>query len=201
MNNYLKAVTLGAFTWKNEERVSLFLKNMREAGKRWIILHFFLLTICLNFPVVLTISQLEPVQFYSRLYGENFIHALPENVRDFFTEETLMDSEVVREFNMLMYQDGYGANVLMPILGMLFGIMIIIQLMFYLSTAWFLWLSRMNVKPLSFKDRMGLALYSSTLPLIAATIFGFFLPTVHIIVFYFAVIFIVFHRSSLCPDG
>jgi hypothetical protein len=54
----------------------------------------------------------------------------------------------------------------------------------------------MNAAPLSFHDRLGLAIFSSTLPVLAATLFGLFLPTVHIIVFYFIVMFYTFQRSN-----
>jgi maltodextrin utilization protein YvdJ len=98
-----------------------------------------------------------------------------------------------------MFRTGYGRNVLLPVLGMLSGLVLVIQTVFFLCAAFFLGLSRMNSSPLSFHDRFGLAVFSSTLPALASSLFGLFLPTVHVIVFYFIVIFIIFQRSALCP--
>jgi len=172
MNNYFRAVTLGAFTWKNEERINLLLENIRKIGSVWLAVHFLLLTFCLNFPVVFQIARISPQELNSRLYG--------------YTESA---------------EQLAAGNMLMPVLWISFSIMLIIQAAFYLCTVFFLGLSRMNVAPLSFRDRMGLSLFSSTLPVLAAAIFGMFLPAVHIIIYYFVVMFFVFQRSKLCPDG
>ena len=201
MGNYLRAVTLGAFTWKNTERIALLLDHVRKQGAFWPLLHFLLLTFCLNFPVTLSMARLAPFELYSRLYGENFVSALPEGGRVFFTDGTAIDQSAVAGFNLFMFENGYGRNVLMPLLGIAFGLTLIIQAVFYLCTVFFLGLSRMHSSPLSFRDRTGLALYSSTLPVLAAALFGLYLPTVHIIVYYFIIIFLVFQRSKLCPNG
>ena len=201
MNNYFKTVTLGAFTWKNEERIALLMEQIRKTGTAWLLLHFLLITCCLNFPVILSIARLAPFEFYSRLYGDNFSHALPESARSVFMEGAMPDNEAVENFNMLMLESGYSRDVLLPFLGMAFGLIVIIQVMFYLCTSFFLKLSRMNLTPLSFHDRIGLALFSSTLPVPAAALFGLYLPTVHIIIFYFMVMFFVFQRSKLYKRG
>ena len=183
MNNYFKTVTLGAFTWKDEERISLLFEHIRNTGTGWLLLHFLLLSFCLYFPVIFAMARLEPFELYSRLYGENYSSALPA------------------DFNMLMLESGYGRNTLLPLLGMALGLVLIIQTAFYLCAVFFLGLSRMNLAPLSFRSRLGLALFSSTLPVLASALFGLFLPTVHVIVFYFMVMFFVFQRSKLCPNG
>ena len=189
MKDYFKAVTLGAFTWKNEERTALLFEYAGKCGYAWLLLHFLLVTVCLNFPVTYNIARLSPFEFYSRLSGENIVPVIPET-----GQEALTDSP--ENFNELMYANEFGGNVLLPFLGIAFLLTLIIQIAFYLCTVFFLQVSRMHYTPFSFRDRLGLALFSSTLPVLAAAIFGMFLPTVHIIVFYFMVIFLVFQRSK-----
>ena len=201
MGDYLRAVTLGAFTWRNEERIALLLDHIRKQGSLWLLLHFLLVTFCLNFPVTFHMARLAPFELYSRLYGENFMSALPEGARVFFTEDAAIDQQAIDGFNLFMFENGYGRNVLMPILGIAFALTLIIQIVFYLCAVFFLGLSRMHSSPLPLRDRMGIALYSSTLPVLAAALFGLYLPTVHIIIFYFIIIFLVFQRSKLCPNG
>jgi len=198
MDNYFKTVTLGAFTWKNEERVALLLDHIRKMGNLWLLLHFMLLTLCLNFPVMYQIARLDPYEFYSRLYSGT----TTPNSRLPTPDSRLPNSEeAINEFNAQMTDNNYGRYVMLPILGFSFGLTLIIQIVFYLSAVFFLGLSRMNVAPLSFKERTGLCLYSSTLPVLAAALVGIFLPTVHIIIYYFIIIFVIFHRSKLCPNG
>jgi hypothetical protein len=199
MEDYFRAVTLGAFTWKDRERIALLFSHVRKLGGGWLLLHFLLLTVCLDFPVTLIMTRLEPYQLYGRLYGENFLSALPEQARGIFAES--QNGEAVNVFNVFMIENGYGRNTLLPLLGLMFGLVLIIQAVFYLAAAFCLGLSRLNASALSFRDRVGLAVFSSTLPVLAASLFALFLPTVHFIVFYFIVIFIIFQRSKLCPNG
>jgi hypothetical protein len=173
---------LGAFTWHNEDRIGLFLERIRKTGRFWMALHFLLLSFCLAFPVIFTMARLSPFELYGRLYGESFMEKLPENE--------------INDFNKVMLEGGYGRDVLLPFLCMAFGMLIVIQTTFYLFAVFFLGVSRMNLSFLSFGDRLGLALYSSTLPAPIASIFGFFLPAVHILIFYFMVIFFIFQRSN-----
>ena len=157
------------------------METIRKQRAFWLFLHFLLLTICLNFPVMFQITRLEPNELYNRLYSGS--------------AEQLIDNTSP---DSLHYN--YGRNTLLPILGFMFMLMLIIQTVFYLTAVFFIRISRMNVSYLSFRDRMGLSLFSSTLPAFAASLFGLFLPTVHIIVYYFIIIFIVFQRSKLCPN-
>jgi hypothetical protein len=187
MADYFRAVTLGAFTWKNEERIALLFEHLRRTGTAWLLLHFILLTFSLNFPVTLIMARLSPFELYSRLYGEN---------AQTVTGIPAADQVAVDEFNLLMVNNGYGKNTLLPLLGVCFALTLIIQAAFYLCAVFFLGLSRMNTVPLSFHDRLALAVFSSTLPVIAAAIFGLVLPAVHIIVFYFIVMFFIFQRSN-----
>jgi hypothetical protein len=207
MKNYLNAVTLGAFTWKNGERIALLFDRVRKMGGGWIALHFLLVSLCLNFPVMLAMARLPPFELYSRLYGGNFFQALPEAARAVLGEGRFMEQgaafneNAIDEFNLFMLANGWGKNVLLPLLGMALLLVIIIQAVFYFCAAFFVGLSRLNAFPLSFRDRLSLAVFSSTLPVLAASLFGLVLPTVHIIVFYLIVIFFIFQRSSLCANG
>jgi len=200
MRDYFRAVTLGAFTWRNEERIALLFDHIRKTGGKWLALHFLLLSVCINFPLTFAIARVSPFELFGRGFGADFLDTVPEFAG--LAGDLRAGGQIdVGEFNMLMAEAGFGRSVLMPILGVAFILTLVLQAMFYLSASFFLRISRMNMAPLSFRDRMGLAIYSSTLPALLATLFGMFLPTVHIIVCYFAIIFIVFQRSSLCPDG
>ena len=197
MKNYFRTVTLGAFTWHKEDRIALFLESVRKTGRLWMALHFLLLSICLAFPVIFTMARLTPFELYGRLYGESYMEALPETMRAAFEHKKENYPEtVINDFNKVMLEGGYGRDVLLPFLGMTFGMLIVIQAAFYIFAVFFLGLSRMNLPFLSFADRLGLALYSSTLPAPIASVFGFFLPAVHILIFYFMVIFFIFQRSN-----
>jgi len=212
MDNYFKTVTLGAFTWKNEERIALLLEHIRKVGAGWLLLHFLLLTLCLNFPVMFQIARLDPFEFYSRLYSGNSEQRTENNEQRTMNKEQrtennlvpdgqLLSLDSIDEFNQQMADNNFGRAVLLPMLAFSFGLTLIIQIVFYLCAVFFLGLSRMNAAPLLFRDRMGLCLFSSTLPVLAAALFGLFLPTVHIIIYYFIIIFFIFQRSKLCPNG
>jgi len=194
VNDYFKAVTLGAFTWKNEERIALLIDYIRKTGKRWLVLHFLLLTICLNFPVMFQITRINPNEFYNRLYSDNsnFMFSEQKNENIELSNPQSLDP---------IPQSNYGREVLLPTLAFLLGVILIIQIAFYFSAVFLLGVSRMNMAPLSFKERFGLSVFSSTLPVLAASVFGLFLPTVHIIIYYFIIIFFIFQRSKLCPNG
>ena len=173
MENYFKTVTLGAFTWRNEDRIKLLLEYIKKNKFLWILLHFLLVSVCLNFPVIFAISRLPPEELFNRM-------------------QTEPSAEMLNSF-----EQGYFGYVLLPVLGIAFGIILIIQTVFYLSIVFFQKIARLNSSPLAFKERLGLALYSSTLPVLAAAIFGLFLPTVHILIFYFIVMFFVFQRNKI----
>jgi len=180
MRSYFQTVTLGSFTWKNEERLGFLFSRVREQGVPVLVLHFLLITICLNCPVTFNIARADPSEFYSRLYGETFTRGMGETA----------------DFNMMMIESGYGRNVLLPMLGMCLFITLIIMAAFYLCTAVFLGIARMNASGLNFRGRLSLALFSSTLPAFVSSVFGFFLPSVHIVVFCLIVILVTFQRSN-----
>ena len=170
------------------------LEYIRKTGTFWLVLHFLLLTICLNFPVMFQVTRIDPQELYNRLYSDssNFMFSEQKNESiELSGPQSLVPSP----------QSNYGREVLLPILAFLLGVMLIIQFAFYLCAVFLLGVSRMNFAPLSFKERFGLSVFSSTLPVIAAAFLGLFLPTVHIIIYYFIIIFFVFQRSKLCPNG
>jgi hypothetical protein len=228
MRNYLEAVSVGAFGFLGAERSlradrslraerSLRAKGSQSAEKAdkagrfigmvsalpgaWLWLHFFIITIALNFPVMFIIARLTPYELFTRLYGVDFVSMLPEAARGFIQEISgsagiAAGSEAVNGFNMFMFQNRYGTAIMLPVISAAFGVILILQGAFYLLAAFCMGLQRMTHQYLKFRDRLGLLLFSSTLPVFLAALFGFWLPTVHIIVFYFAVILIGFYRSG-----
>jgi len=180
MKKYFQTVTLGSFTWKNEERLCLLFSHIRAQGVPVLVLHFLLITICLNCPVTFNIARADPSEFYSRLYGESFVSDIGE----------------AADFNLMMLENGYGRNVLLPMLGMCLFITLIIMAVFYLCTVLFLGIARINSSGLDFRGRLSLALFSSTLPAFVSTVIGFFMPSVHIVIFCLIVILVTFQRSS-----
>jgi maltodextrin utilization protein YvdJ len=201
MSDYFKAVTLGAFTWRNEDRIALFFACIKKTGGYWLALHFFLLVMCLYFPVTYSIARLEPYELYSRLYGENlgaFLDLI--SISDAGLTTSSDSAFNVNDFNLFMIAAGYGANTLLPLLAMAFVVVLVLQLVVYLFIAFFLGLSRMNMVHLAFRDRLGLVAYSSTLPAFATALLGLFLPGIHIIIFYFIIMFLAFQRNKLCPE-
>ena len=206
MENYFKAVTLGAFTWKKKERIELLLELVSKMSGIWLVVHFLLITLCLSFPVTFQIARISPFELYSRLFGENFSFNFPDASDEGQAAQLMQRAQLTQraaeeDFNLYMMENDYGRNILLPLLGIMYGILLIIQVVFYFSAVFFLKLSRMNFTPLSFRQRIGLSLFSSTLPVLIMSLFGLYLPTVHIILYYFIVIFFIFQRSKLCQDG
>jgi hypothetical protein len=201
MKKYLEAVTLGAFTWRDATRLERLCSLYRELGVPFLVLQFLVIAVALNFPVMLIIAGLPPYELYSRLFGDNLIAMLPAEAAEALAGTGELNQGVIDDFNYLMLQNEYGKRVMLPLTGMAFALIVILQGAFYLLTVFFLGLSRMNVTVMSFRDRLGLVLFSSTLPAFFAALLGFLVPTVHLIVFYFIVIFICFQRSKLCPNG
>jgi hypothetical protein len=193
--DYFEAVTLGSFgkffpkTGESAERFVALVRGMKASR---LALHFFLVSLALNFPVMFAVARLKPYALYSRLYGDGFAPLLRGNIGSIGN---------IEDFNTLMYQNAYGREILLPILGMALGLVLILQAVFYVLAALGLGLQRLSLSYLSFRERLGLLLFSSTGAAFLAAIFGLLLPTVHIVVFYLAVIAISFRRSSLCPNG
>ena len=160
-----------------------------------------LVTFCLNFPLTYSLARIAPYEMYTRMYGGDFMESLPESIRLEFTADAPVTAAQISEFNSLMAESGYGINVLLPLLGLNLVLILIMQAVFYVCAAVFLGLSRMNVSPLGFRQRLSLGVFSSTLPVLAAAVMGLALPTVHVIVFYFIVMFFIFQRSRICPNG
>jgi hypothetical protein len=169
------------------------------------ILHFFIIALALNFPVMFSLARLEPYDFYSRLYGAQLSELLPAEV---FRAETapagpgnpaglenveiLADTEAAGDFNAALYAGGYGRRVMIPLLAFAFMLILILQIVFYALAVLLLGAACMTGSSLSFRARSGILIFSSTLPALAAAILGFWLPAVHLVVFYLAEIILAF---------
>jgi hypothetical protein len=158
-----------------------------------MFLHFLLIAAALNFPVMAAISHLAPWELFSRLYGSAFGGMLPEEFMAAATDTgTAAGQDLIDSFNLTLYSGGYGAKVLLPFLALCFGLILILQTVFYLCGAFCLGLTQMTASYLPFKNRLGVFIMASTIPAAGAALFGLLLPAVHIIVFYLAVIPLVF---------
>jgi hypothetical protein len=200
VKNYVVAAALG------NGKFSRFVPLARKVKGGFIAFHFIVISLALNFPVMFAVARLPPWEFYSRLYGAGFTAALKQSgfslpgtapLSADASGETAVSGPAAGEeaFNAAMYSGGYGRRVMLPMLSFAFMLVLIIQLVFYLLAAVFLGLSRMNSTALSFRDRFGILVLSSTLPAIGSAILGLWLPTVHLVVFYFAEIILVFAVS------
>jgi hypothetical protein len=201
MRDYFEAVTLGAFSLRNAGKAAKFGALVRETPVYFTLFHFILVSIALNFPVMLSITRLPPYEVYTRLYGENYTRFLPEEIQGAFTENTLEGGQgneaLIDDFNLYMYGNGYGKTIMLPLIGMAFALILILQAVFYLLAGFFMGLQRMVSSPLSFPCRLSFLVFSSTLPAFLSALFGLWMPTVHIIIFYFAVIIISFQRNII----
>jgi hypothetical protein len=186
--NYFEAVTLGAFgtALGGPDGAERFIFLLRRMKVSWFIFHFFLITLAINFPVMFAIARLPPYELFSRFHGDTIAGLIPGGAED---------------FNLLMYQNAYGRNILLPVLAGAFVLVLVLQIGFYTLSALGVGLQRMTLSYLSFRNRLALLLFSSTPAALLASLFGLWLPTVHIVVFYLAVIIISFRRSALCPNG
>jgi hypothetical protein len=200
--DYFKAVTLGAFSFRDTMKLSTFVTLVQKIPVLFSLLHLVLVSLALNFPLMLNIARLSPYEVYTRLYGEQFSLlleeelqiALPDNPED-------LDEALKEDFNQYMYQSGYTKTIMLPLTGMVFILLLIIQAVFYTLAAFFMGLQRMTQDFMSFSCRLSFLVFSSTFPVFLAAIFGLWMPTVHIIVFYLAVIIISFQRSAVCRNG
>jgi maltodextrin utilization protein YvdJ len=137
------------------------------------------------------LARLEPWELYSRLYGSAFAGMLPAEFAA-AGNGSPAGQELIDDFNLTFYHEGYGVRVLLPVLALAFALILILQTIFYLCGAFCLGLTQMNFSPMGFRNRLGVFIMASTIPAIAAALFGLWLPAVHIIVFYLAVIPLVF---------
>jgi pullulanase len=144
-------------------------------------------SLALFFPVMFAVARLSPWEFFSRLYGES-----PEAL--VFPAEAGLFSE--EEFNAASYASGYAGKALLPALLLCFGVVLTLQGAFYLCASGLMGLHRVTRSRFSFRERFNLFVMGSTLPVIGSLIFGVFVPTVHILVFYLAVTMLGFHASE-----
>ncbi|MDR2052617.1 MAG: hypothetical protein LBP80_04305 [Treponema sp.] len=204
MRDYIIAAALG------NGKLRRFVPLVRKLKGGFIVFHFMVITLALNFPVMFAIARLEPWEFYSRLYGGGFAAALDKSGFSLPAAASLsageaaggenvsgipVDEETVLGFNGAMYAGGYGRQVMLPMLAFSLMLVLILQLVFYFLAAFFLGLARMTSSALPYRDRFGIFVLSSTLPAIGSAIVGLWLPTVHFVVFYFAEIILAFAVS------
>jgi hypothetical protein len=187
-------------------KLRCFVPLVRKLKAGFIVFHFMVITLALNFPVMFAIARLDPWEFYSRLYGDGFAAALDKSGFSSLPGSASLPSgvsagaaaggeEAVLSFNGAMYAGGYGRQVILPMLAFSLLLILILQLVFYLLAAFFLGLSRMTSSALPYRDRFGIFVFSSTLPAIGSAVLGLWLPTVHLVVFYFAEIILAFAVS------
>jgi hypothetical protein len=203
MKDYVVAVALGNGDLRR------FVPLVRKLKGVFIAFHFVVISLTLNFPVMFAIARLPPWEFYSRLYGAGFAALLDQSGFS-LPEGALVGEDALGEqvaaadkdaFNSSLYAGGYGRRVMLPMLAFAFALILIIQLVFYTLAAFFLGLSRMVSSPLPYRDRFGILVLSSTLPAICSALFGLWLPTVHLVIFYFAEIILAFAISRIYDDS
>jgi hypothetical protein len=168
-----------------------------------------MVTLALNFPIMFNIARLSPYQVFSSLYAENFVPSLSEDLRsrieantdsDGLTIDETIHEQIVGDFNTAMLQNDFG-KISAALMGMGFFLVIVLQIAFYLTAAFCMGLQRPIIAPLAFRSRVGILAFSSTLPVFAASLMGLWMPTLHILVFYFAVLLIGFRRNRQHLSG
>ncbi|MDR0784589.1 MAG: hypothetical protein LBE74_01725 [Treponema sp.] len=202
MKEYLETVTLGASFSKDS--APRFMTLIEKTKTRTIVLQALMVSLALNFPIMFSIARLSPYQVFSRLYAENFVSSLPDDMRarmeantdsEGFVIDESAHERIVEDFNTAMIQNDYG-KIATALMGIGFLLVLVLQTAFYLAASFCMGLQRMVIAPLSFRSRVGILAFSSTLPVFVAALIGLWMPTLHIVVFYFAVIFIGFWRSK-----
>jgi hypothetical protein len=116
------------------------------------------------------------------------------------TSEGLIIDEAVHEqivevFNDEMIRSGYD-KIVIALVGAGFFLVLVLQTGFYLTAGFCMGLQRVGDNFLTFRVRVGILAFSSTLPVFVAALIGLWAPTLHIVVFYFAVIVIGFRRNK-----
>ncbi|MDR1216634.1 MAG: hypothetical protein LBK25_08130 [Treponema sp.] len=205
MRDYLEAITLGASLSK--DNAPQFLALLEKMKTRTIVLQLLMVTLALNFPIMFNIARLSPYQIFSSLYAENFVPSLSDDLRlrieantdsDGLTIDETIHEQIVEDFNTAMLDFGKISTALM---GMGFFLVIVLQIAFYLTVAFCMGLQRPLIAPLAFRSRVGILAFSSTLPVFAASLMGLWMPILHILVFYFAVLLIGFRRNRQHLSG
>ncbi|MDR2608628.1 MAG: hypothetical protein LBC57_09575 [Treponema sp.] len=160
-----------------------FVEIVRRMKGPLPLLHFFLISAMLYIPLMHSLARSSPWEMFQRLTRE-----VPGGITE-------------ADFNEGMYLAGYGGRVLLPLLFLVFLVLLVLQAVFFGLGAVFLGLNRWNSQQFSFRDRFGIFVMSSTIPVILAALFGFFIPVLHIVVFYLAEILLAFHISNRYDAG
>jgi pullulanase len=180
LRDYFEAAALG------NGNLRRFAELAGRVPRGLVALHFFLIALALHFPVLFAAARLSPWELFSRLQGDAFAEAASPLGPG--------------EFNELMYENGYGSRVLLPLLGLSFVVVLVLQGVFYLLGALLLALHRITRSRLSFRERVSLFVMGSTLPVLGSSIIGLWIPTVHIVIFYLAAILLGFRASGSFDD-
>lgn len=219
LKDYFECVTLGAFSFRDEKKLRRFFTLTGSLKARYIALQLLVASLALNFPLTLAVARLSPFELYSRLYGGNFTRTLPDEMKtalsandsnaavdnsvavynstaDDAIADSMIDDQFVENFNLVMAQNHYGRNTLLPLLAFIFGVTLVLQAAFYGMACFFMGLQRMHSSRLSYKERLAILAFSSTLPVFLSALLGLWIPTLHIIVFYFAVILTATGRAK-----
>ncbi|MDR1910137.1 MAG: hypothetical protein LBQ35_09525 [Spirochaetaceae bacterium] len=195
MKRYFEAVTLGAFTLRDRTRTARFMGLIRDMPFPAGALQFLFIAAALNFPVMLALARLSPYELFNRLYGGNIPASLPEEAAVLFSGGA--GEGLIGDFNLFMLQNGYGRRILLPLLGMAFALVVLLQAVFFLSAGFCLGLKRMVSVQIPFGERAAFLLFLSTLPAGLCLLLGLVLPTVHLIVFFLSVIMLGFYRNGV----
>lgn len=160
-----------------------FVEIVRGIKRPLLFLHFFLISAMLYLPLMHSLARLSPWELFQRIASE-----VPGGITE-------------ADFNEGMYIAGYGGRVLLPLLFLVFLALLVLQAVFFNLGSVFLGINRWNSQKFSFKDRFGIFVMSSTVPVILASLFGFLIPVLHIVIFYLAEIPLAFHISNRYDAG
>jgi hypothetical protein len=198
---YFEAAALG------NGRLRRFAELAGSVKVSFLVLHFLVIALALNFPVMFALSRLAPYDFFSRFYGPGFAEMLPPEIFPSGAEPGAVPGAgtgaveaMAENFNGTMYAEGYGRRVMLPLLAFTFALILVLQTVFYALSALFLGAARMTTSPLSFRQRLGILVFSSTPPALAAALLGLWLPAVHLVVFYLAEGILAFAVSRAYDD-
>ncbi|MCL2035413.1 MAG: hypothetical protein FWG94_11895 [Oscillospiraceae bacterium] len=99
-------------------------------------------------------------------------------------------------FSMIAVYNMYIPRFLLPILMIAFFILLVLQLFFYLMSAFFLGISRMASTRFDFGERVRIVIMSSLFPALISMAVGFILPAVHIVLFQMVNLLMLFYLSK-----
>ena len=99
-------------------------------------------------------------------------------------------------FSMIAVYNLYITQFLLPMLLIAFGVLIVLQLFFYLVFAAFFGLYRLSSTKFVFRENFKIVIMSSLFPALICTAVGFIMPAVHIMFFQMINILMLFYFSK-----